>query len=88
MEVNPNHSTRSELKKKATADKSDKTVKDRSWLLFDTSLVTSGFNLDRPMQFAGRIHRVIRVGLSIDVSSRLADSPGVLRPPSTVGLPT
>merc|ERR1712070_857195 len=46
MEVNPKHSIMSELKKKATADKSDKTVKDLIWLLFDTSLLTSGFNLD------------------------------------------
>merc|ERR1712151_1025467 len=38
MEVNPKHSIMTELKKKAAADKSDKTVKDLIWLLFDTSL--------------------------------------------------
>merc|ERR1719353_2431836 len=66
MEVNPKHSIMSELKKKASADKSDKTVKDLIWLLFDTSLLTSGFNLEEPTQFAGRIHRMIKLGLSID----------------------
>jgi len=66
MEINPNHSIMSELKSKASADKSDKTVKDLIWLLFDTSLLTSGFNLDEPTQFAGRIHRMIKLGLSID----------------------
>ena len=40
MEVNPKHTIMSELMKKASADKSDKSVK---WLLYDTSLLTSGF---------------------------------------------
>merc|ERR1712100_814700 len=65
MEVNPKHGM-TELKKKAAADRSDKTVKDLIWLLFDTSLLTSGFNLDEPTQLAGRIHRMIKLGLSID----------------------
>ena len=66
MEVKSTHSIMTELKKKASADKSHMTVKDIIWLLFDTSLLTSGFNLDKPTQFAGRIHRMIKLGLSID----------------------
>jgi len=66
MEINATHPIMVELKDKAAADKSDKTVKDLIWLLFDTSLLTSGFNLDEPTQFAGRIHRMIKLGLSID----------------------
>merc|ERR1711959_253503 len=63
MEVNPKHAIMTELRKKAAADKS---VKDLIWLLFDTSLLTSGFSLEEPTQFAGRIHRMIKLGLSID----------------------
>jgi len=66
MEINPNHAINQELLKKANLDKNDKTVKDLVWLLFDTSLLTSGFGLEEPTQFAGRIHRMIKLGLSID----------------------
>jgi len=66
MQVNPDHTIMLELKKKFSADASDRTVKDLVWLLFETALLTSGFSLEDPTTFGTRIHKLIKLGLSID----------------------
>merc|ERR1711881_1316 len=66
LEINPEHPIVVELKKRSDADKTDRTVKDLIWLLFETSLLTSGFNLDEPTGFGSRIHRMIKFALTIN----------------------
>jgi len=66
LEINPEHPIIGTLKSKLDADKNDKTVKDLVFLLFETSLLSSGFSLEDPSGFASRIHRMIKLGLSIE----------------------
>merc|ERR1712045_738476 len=66
LEINPDHSIVENLRAKAEADKNDKSVKDLVHLLFETSLLSSGFSLEDPAIHAQRIHRMIKLGLGID----------------------
>jgi len=80
MEINPNHSIVQELRAKSDKDKSDKTVKDLIWLLMETALLTSGFSLDEPTHFANRIHRMIKLGLSIEDDKIEEEMPQLVTP--------
>merc|ERR1711865_576783 len=81
MEINPDNVIMNELRKRGEADKSDKTVKDLVLLLFETAMLTSGFTLDEPNTFGGRIHRMVKLGLSIDDDIGLDDDDDADLPP-------
>ncbi len=66
LEINPDHSIVNTLREKAEADKNDRAVKDLVMLLFETSLLSSGFTLEDPQVHSNRIHRMIKLGLGID----------------------
>jgi len=66
LEINPDHAIIKALKVKVDADKNDKAVKDLVVLLFETSLLSSGFSLENPQTHGERIFRMIKMGLGID----------------------
>ena len=81
LEINPHNPIIQELKSKSEIDKTDSTVKDLAHLMFETSLLSSGFSLDDPSLFTSRIHRMIQLGLSIDIENDDTDSEASDLPP-------
>lgn len=65
MEINPNHPIIVQLKAKVEENKNDRTIKDLIMLMFETALLSSGFSMDDPNQFSGRIHRMIKFALNV-----------------------
>jgi molecular chaperone HtpG len=75
FEINPEHPIMAKMKSLFDADKNDKTVKDLVLLLFDTSLLASGFSLESPQQYSTRICHMVKLGLGVADDDDVADAP-------------
>ena len=66
MEINPNHIIINELKERYDKNKNDNTIKDLIFLMYESSLISSGFTLSDPCKFVNRINNIIKLGLNLD----------------------
>lgn len=84
FEISPKSPIVKELKKKVEADgENDKTVKSIVQLLFETSLLVSGFTIEEPAGFAERIHKLVSLGLNLDEEPEAAED----APAADAGVP-
>jgi len=66
MEINPHHIIIKTLKERYSTDETSKTLTDLINLIFESSLIASGFNIEEPATFVNRINNMIKLGLSLD----------------------
>jgi heat shock protein beta len=72
LELNPRHPIIVELNKLVEASPDDEATKDLAWLMYDTALLSSGFNQQDTELFSARMHRTIAKSLNLE-SMELAD---------------
>jgi molecular chaperone HtpG len=66
MEINPYHSIIKSLKERIKYTDNESMIKDLVSLLYESSLISSGFSIEEPATFVNRINNMIKLGLSLD----------------------
>ena len=75
MEINPRHPVIKTLKEKAVSSPDEASVKDLANLMYDTALLTSGFNVGDLNDFGQRMSRILAGGLGVDPEAVVEDEP-------------
>ena len=66
MEINPYHGIIKSLKDRINLATNEHMIKDLVNLLYESSLISSGFSIEEPATFVNRINNMIKIGLSIE----------------------
>jgi len=66
MEINPRHPVVIELNKLVEASPDDQSTVDVAWMLYDTALSTSGFQIEDVEDFSSRMMRVMAASINVE----------------------
>eukprot|EP00644_Phytophthora_capsici_P004291 jgi/Phyca11/506056/fgenesh2_kg.PHYCAscaffold_17_\ len=66
LELNPRHPIVSKLNELMMSDSEKKETKDLAWLLYDTALINSGFDMADTNHFSERVHRIMKTSMGIE----------------------
>jgi heat shock protein beta len=67
FEINPNHPAIKELRERvANTETPSSDVEDTAFLMFESALLSSGYSLTDPHEFAARMDRVLKYSLNLD----------------------
>merc|ERR1712006_63976 len=73
LEVNPNHPVIHDLLLKVKADKDDKKATDTATVLFQTSMLESGYEIADPSALVNRVYRLMSKELGVDPDAPLKE---------------
>lgn len=74
LEINPLDSIVQSIKQKFDQDPSDPSINDLVELIFEAAHISSGFTLENQNKFVSRIHRMMQVGLGIEVQTPIVEA--------------
>lgn len=77
LEINPDHVILKNLKARISDGAPEKTINDIIELLYETVVLDSGYSVEDPAKYCGKIYRLIELGLSGDTEEVDDPSPDV-----------
>lgn len=75
LEINPRHPLIKKLASQVEEDAESQTAKDLAEVMFETAVLRSGFMLEDSAGFAGRIERMLRLSMNVDLDEEIEEEP-------------
>lgn len=66
LEINPYHNIISSLQQRVKDAPEDEATKELATVLYETALITAGFNVDQSASFASRVYNMLKSNLNLE----------------------